>query len=111
MIIAVALGFSFILGIQVLARQGKLSFRYAIGWSLLGILSVVSGALIPAAGSLARIVPVTPSAFFAICAAFLLTSISVQLSISISGMQEQIRSLAEEVALLRHELDRINNNE
>ena len=101
MLIAMSLGIFFVIGIQILGKRGKLSFRYTIGWMLLGCVGVVSGVLIPVAGSITDIVPLSPSAFVAAVGVMILTVIAVQLSISISGMQEQLRCLAEEVAFLK----------
>ena len=98
-------GIGFIVGIQTLGRRGKISFRYTIGWILLGCVGVVSGVLIPMAGSITDIVPLSPSAFVAAVGVMILTVIAVQLSISISGMQEQLRCLAEEVAFLKSAIE------
>jgi hypothetical protein len=100
-LIAISIGLLFVIGIQILGKRGKLSFRYTIGWMLLGCIGVVSGALIPVAGSLTDIIPLSPSAFVAAVGVLILTVIAVQLSISISGIQEQLRCLAEEVAFLK----------
>jgi cell division protein FtsB len=41
----------------------------------------------------------------------LLLILCVQLSISISGLQEQVRTLAEESAFLREEIDRVRDEQ
>ncbi len=110
-VMVVLLGAFFLIGVQALGRRGKLSFRYTIGWMLLGCVGVVSGALIPVAGSLTDIIPLSPSAFVAAVGVMILTVIAVQLSISISGMQEQLRCLAEEVAFLKSANENIEDIE
>jgi cell division protein FtsB len=44
-------------------------------------------------------------------AVVLLVVLSVQLSISISGLQEQVRRLAEETAFLREQIEDVSNVE
>ena len=99
----------FVVGVYRLGRKGRLSFRYAVGWMSLGALGVIAGALIPLAEPLADYFKVTPGALLAIAAVILLLVLCVQLSISISGLQEQVRSLAEESSFLREELDALRS--
>jgi hypothetical protein len=84
--------------VYILARRGKLSFRYTVGWLVLCLLGITTGASVEIVQPLAEKLKVSPAALLGIGAIFLLITICVQLSISISGMQEQIRRLAEEVA-------------
>jgi len=82
-----------------LARRQLLSFRYAIGWLgfLLGasVLSLFS----PLVEPIANFVGVSPAVVVAGSSAAALLVICLQLSISISGLQDQVRRLSEEVAL------------
>lgn len=107
-----AISLAFVLAIYRLGRKQKLSFRYAVGWMILGILGVVAGLVSPMSEPLANHLHVTPAALLAIGGMILLLVLCVQLSISISGLQEQVRTLAEESAFLRQEIDelRIKNN-
>lgn len=101
----------FVVSVYRLGRKQKLSFRYAVGWMILGILGVIAGLLIPLAEPLAQNLNVSPGALLGIAALVLLLLLCVQLSISISGLQEQVRTLAEESAFLRREIDMIRNQE
>jgi hypothetical protein len=92
------------IGVLVLARSQKLSFRYTIGWMLFLGLGAVSALLLPAVQPVARQLGVTPGVVVSSFAVIALLAICIQLSVSISGLQEQVRSLAEESALLRTEL-------
>lgn len=105
-VIAIIAGVLLISIVQLLGRKGRLSFRYTVGWLVFGLLIIASGAFIPFATTISQQFPLSPSGLFAGSAVFVLTLIAIQLSISISGMQEQIRSLTEEIAILRHELER-----
>ena len=83
--------------VYMLARSGRLSFRYTVGWLALCLFGITAGASVPIVQPLAEKLKVTPAALLSIGAIFLLLAICVQFSISISGMQEQIRRLTEEV--------------
>lgn len=85
--------------ILVLARRQRLSFRYAVGWLLFLGLGAVSSLLLPAVQPIASGLGVTPGVVVSSFAVIALLAICIQLSISISGLQEQVRTLAEEVAL------------
>jgi hypothetical protein len=84
-----------------LARRGRLTFRYTVGWLSLCFLGIVAGVVAPAVGPVAEYLHLSPAAFLSVTAVVILLLICVQLSISISGMQDQIRELGEEVAHLR----------
>lgn len=94
---------AFLLSIHKLARIKRLSFRYAIGWIALGTTGLVAAAVVPFAKEIARVLHLSPAGVLAAGAVVLLVAICVQLSISISGIQEQNRRLAEEIALLKAE--------
>ena len=94
-----------------LGRAQKLSFRYTVGWLTLGLLGVIAGFLSPLAEPLADRLNLSPAALLGISALLLLLILCVQLSISISGLQEQVRTLAEESAFLREEIDRVRDEQ
>jgi hypothetical protein len=95
----------FLLVIHRLGRNQQLSFRYTVGWLALGGLGIIASLVLPISVSLADQINLSPAALLGAGAIVLLIILCVQLSISISGMQEQIRRLAEEAAYLREELD------
>jgi len=84
-----------------LARRSRLSFRYALGWLLLFVPGFLSVALLPLTEPVSKALAITPAALLAVSFMTVLVAICIQLSISISGLQEQVRSLSEEVAQLR----------
>jgi len=90
-----------------LARHQLLSFRYTVGWLVLTALGVFAGIAIPLVAPVARALGMSPAALLAVGAAALLLAISIQLSISISGLQQQNHTLTEELARLRQRLDDI----
>ncbi len=80
-----------------------------MGWLSLFALGVVAILGLPATKQISEWLRVTPAALLALCGLVLLLLICIQLSISISGMQKQIRSLAEENAKLRLHIEREMN--
>ncbi len=91
--------------VYTLARRGRLSFRYTVGWLILCLIGITAGASVPLVQPIAEKLKVTPAALLSLGAVVLLLSICVQFSISISGMQEQIRRLTEEAAEVRLRLE------
>jgi hypothetical protein len=101
MVLAGLIGAIFILVVIRLARRQRLSFRYTIGWLMLALVALCAGLLVPLVAPVADTLQVSPAALLSIVAMILLMAICVQLSISISGLQEQVRRLTEESAELR----------
>jgi uncharacterized membrane protein YhaH (DUF805 family) len=99
----------FLTAVYRLGRSQRLSFRYTVGWMILGALGVLAGLLIPVAEPIAKQLQVAPSALLGVGAVILLVVLCVQLSISISGLQEQVRRIAEETAFLRQEIEEVSN--
>lgn len=87
-----------------LSRRGQLTFRYTIGWILVGSIGILGGLMAPLAEPVAETLGLSAAALLALIALIFFVLISVQLSISISGLQKQNRTLAEEIARLRHEI-------
>ena len=89
--------------VLLLARRQRLSFRYAVGWLLFLGLGAVSSLLLPAVQPISSALGVTPGVVVSSFAVIALLVICIQLSISISGLQEHVRTLAEELALQQTE--------
>ena len=110
-LIATIAGFVMATSVYMLARRGRLSFRYTVGWLALCLFGITAGASVPVVQPLAEKLKVTPAALLSIGAIFLLLAICVQFSISISGMQEQIRRLTEEAAETKLRLEEQHGKE
>ena len=108
-IIGALFSLMFLTAVYRLGRSQRLSFRYTVGWMILGALGVLAGLLIPVAEPIAKQLQVAPSALLGVGAVILLVVLCVQLSISISGLQEQVRRIAEETAFLRQEIEEVCN--
>ena len=110
-LIATIAGLVMATSIYSLARRGRISFRYTVGWLMLCLFGITAGASIPIVQPLAEKLKVSPAALLGIGAVFLFLAISVQFSISISGMQDQIRRLTEEAAETKLRLEETQSEE
>ena len=90
-----------------LARRGLLTTRYAIGWLGVGVLVAAAAALMPFVGRIGRLANMTPTAVLLTISSVVLLAISVQLSISVSLLQERLRTTAEAHALLANRVEEL----
>jgi len=100
-----AIAASFITAVVVLARRQRISFQYAVGWLALLVVVFLSGFLVPVVEPIATAAKLSPVAVILAVSIAILLAVCIQLSISISGLQRQIRRLYEEVAFLRQDID------
>jgi hypothetical protein len=91
--------------IVILARRRALSLRYTVGWLAIAIVGLIAASLAAFVQPTARQLGITPTALFAMAMSVLLLVIAVQLSISVSGLQRQVRRLAEAHALLADKVE------
>jgi hypothetical protein len=87
-----------------LSRRGQLSFRYTLGWIGVASIGILAGLFVPLVEPTAEMLGLSAAALLALVAVVFFMLIAIQLSISISGLQKQHRTLTEEVARLRHEI-------
>lgn len=97
--------------ILMLARRRLLSTRYAIGWLVIGGLIAIAAALLPFVGRIGRLANMTPTAVLLTMSSVLLLAISIQLSISVSLLQERLRTTAEAHALLAARMDELEQRD
>lgn len=92
--------------IIVLLRRRQLRGKYAMLWTAMGgalvVLAIVPGILTWVADKLGVFYP--PVLFLVVAIGFLLVVV-IQFSWELSRMEDRTRTLAEELALLRQELD------
>jgi hypothetical protein len=88
----------------VLARRRLITARYLAGWLALAGVFVVGAFLAGLVLPLAEVFDMTGTAVFLAGATAVLLAISIQLSVSVSGLQAQTRELAETCALLEERL-------
>ena len=100
----------FAIAVISLSRRGRISFRYTMGWLTLCLLSAVGGLLLPTIEPLSRKFQLDAFSLVGALAIIVLLSLCIQLSISISGLQRQLRRLNEDLALQKKELDDLRDS-
>lgn len=90
--------------ILIIARRGILSMRYTLGWLFIAACIVLGGLLSGVIRRVAVALGIAPPAMIAAMAGTGLLAITVQLSITVSGLTERVRTLSENCAMLEAEL-------
>lgn len=91
----------------VLARRRLISLRYAVGWTAISLIGVLGALLTPFVKPVAELFGMSPTGVLLAGATFVLLVIALQLSVSVSGLQSQLRDTAEAHALLARELQEV----
>jgi hypothetical protein len=105
---AVAACLALVVFLGVLLRTRRLREKYAITWIVVGLGVSVFAAFPGTVEALARTVGVqTPSNLLFAIALIVLLLVCIQLSAEITSLEEETRTLAEEVALLRLDVERV----
>ena len=100
----------FSIAVIALSRRGRISFRYTVGWLTLCALGALGGLLLPIIEPLSDKFRLDAFSFVGAIAVVVLLGLCVQLSISISGLQTQLRKLNENFALQKKELDDLRDS-
>lgn len=87
-------------GVIGLMRRRLISTRYALGWLTIALFVILGAFFTGLVSEVGDLVGMTPTAVFLLVATVVLLMITIQLSISVSGLQAQVRQLAEAYALL-----------
>ena len=90
-----------------LAQRRLITLRYALGWLTIALVTLVGAAAARLVTPVAELFSMTATGVLLAGATALLVAIAIQLSISVSGLQAQVRELAEAHALLANRLDEL----
>ena len=104
-VIAAVVGLSFAVVIYRAARRQVLNFQFTVGWLALCALGVFAGVLAPLLVPIGERMKLSASGLLAAGGVSLVVVICVQLSINITVLQSQVRTLTEKVADLNLELE------
>lgn len=103
---ALVLSLVTVAAIIYLLRSRRIREKYAAAWILLALAVVILGAFPDVLGYLARGLGVqTPVNLLFLVSGLILLVVSVQFSVEISQLEEETRTLAEEIALLRRDVE------
>ena len=112
-------GYGFVVGLSIVLvgflvvqlRRRRIREKYAGLWIALGLGVIIVCVWPNLAVSLARLVGVeTPSNLVFAVSLVILLAVCIQLSVALSVQEEQSRTLAEEIALIRCALDEAGNS-
>ena len=103
-------GLALVAVVVVLARRRLVTTRYALGWILVAAAVVVAASLTGFVGELGTVAGMTPTAVFLALATVTLVGLALQLSISVSGLQSQLRDVVEALALSEERLREVERN-
>ncbi len=98
-------GLLYALVVVLLSRRRLISLRYTIGWLGIAGLGILGALLTPLIQPFAETFGMSPTGVLLAVATVLLLTITLQLSISVSGLQAALRDVAEAHALLRRDVD------
>ncbi len=95
-----------VIGVILLVRSGKISEKYAVLWLVVGVIAIVLAAYPPLLTAMAELVGVyVPSNLLFALSILLLVGVCMHLSLEVSRLEDRVRRLAEESAILRHETE------
>ena len=104
-VVAAAVGLTFATFIYRAARRQILNFQFTAGWLVLCALGVFAGLLAPLVVPIGERMKLSSAGLLAAGGISLVVVICVQLSINITVLQSQVRTLTEKVAELDLELE------
>ena len=100
----------FAVAVVALSRKGRISFRYTMGWLSLSALGAFGGLSLPVIEPLSRKFQLDAFSLVGALSIIVLLALCIQLSISISGLQSQLRKLNESFAIQQKELDDLRDS-
>lgn len=98
-------GLFLLLSVRRLSRLGLLKFAYALGWGIIGLFGFLAPAVAVAIDRLAQSFDVPVSTLLLFVGIVFLIALSMQLSISVSGLSRQLVAVAERIS----ELENLSN--
>lgn len=97
--------------VGVLAKRRLVSLRYALGWTAIAFIGILGALLTPLIKPVADVLGMSPTGVLLAGATSVLLVIALQLSVSVSGLQSQLREVAEAVALLDSRVRELDDRE
>ena len=92
-------GLALVARVILVARRGLITVRYALGWTFIGLLVIIGSLFAGLVPGLGEVAGMSPTAVLLVGAVVVLVGIAIQLSISVSGLQRQLRDVIEREAL------------
>lgn len=108
MLIALAGAAIFVVA-ALLARRQMMSLRYTVLWVFIAVSGILGALLTPFVEPIAELFGMSPTGLLLAGASAILLTITMLLSVSVSGLQEDLRDVSEAHALLERRLDEIDD--
>ena len=93
----------------LLARRQMMSLRYTVLWVFIAVSGMLGALLTPLVEPISGLLGMSPTGLLLAGASVILLTITMLLSVSVSGLQEDLRAVAEAHALLERRLEEMND--
>lgn len=103
-------GVVLVVAIVMLTRRGALSLRFGLGWLVVAMVVAVSSVFLGAVAPVARFLHTTPTGLLLVSMSGFLLLLSLNLSVSVSALQDAVRDLSESNALLEERLQQVERH-
>jgi uncharacterized protein DUF2304 len=102
-----AFGVALIAVIVMLTRRGALSLRFGLGWLVVAVIVAASSVFLGVVAPVARFLHTTPTGLLLVGMSGFLLLLALNLSVSVSALQDAVRDLSESNALLEERLQEV----
>ncbi len=86
-----------------------MSLRYTVLWVVIAVSGMLGALLTPLVEPISRLLGMSPTGLLLAGASVILLTITVLLSVSVSGLQEDLREVSESHALLERRVQEIDD--
>lgn len=91
--------------VRKLSHLGRLKFAYSLGWGVIGLLGLLAPVAAVAIDWFSQSLEIPIGTLLVFVGIIFLVSLSMQLSISVSGLSRQVEKVSERVAELEHSVN------
>lgn len=95
--------------VVLLARRQMMSLRYTVLWVVIAVSGMLGALLTPLVEPISKLLGMSPTGLLLAGASVILLTITVLLSVSVSGLQEDLREVSESHALLERRVREIDD--
>ena len=94
----------------LLARRQMMSLRYTVLWVIIAVSGMLGALLTPLVEPISELFGMSPTGLLLAGASAILLTITLLLSVSVSGLQEQLRDVSEAHALLARQVEELSDD-
>ena len=108
LLIALA-GVTIFVVVALLARRQMMSLRYTVLWVFIAVSGILGALLTPLVEPISELLGMSPTGLLLAGASVILLTITMLLSVTVSGLQEDLREVSEAHALLERRLGEMDD--